>query len=66
MPPADVLASPGGVAALAVFGDAQTGQLDKANNRGDQILAISAECERQQRAVMETLAPKPWLRRPWN
>lgn len=44
------------------FGDAQTGQLDKANGRTADALAIVEKCEARDREAAERLRPKPWWR----
>lgn len=42
------------------FGDAQTAQLDKANERTADALGIVARCEARDREAGRTLAAKPW------
>jgi hypothetical protein len=42
------------------FGDAQTGQLDKANDRTTGSLEIVSKCEARDAEVVKALAPKPW------
>ncbi len=42
------------------FADAQTGQLDIANARTADALAIIAACEARDRAAADALKPKPW------
>lgn len=42
------------------FGDAQTGQLDKANDHLKSSVSIMEKCEVQQDAALATLKPKPW------
>ncbi|WP_339375650.1 hypothetical protein [Aurantiacibacter zhengii] len=41
------------------FGDAQTGQLDKANDRTVSTIGIIERCEARDRAVIEA-ARRPW------
>lgn len=43
-----------------LFGDAQTGQLDRANGRTSDVIAISDECAAQNKATDAKLNPKPW------
>ncbi|MFN3424908.1 MAG: hypothetical protein ACK40C_09415 [Novosphingobium meiothermophilum] len=45
------------------FGDAQTGQLDKANDRTVSAIEIVERCEKLQREALAK-ARKPWWR-PW-
>ena len=45
------------------FGDAQTAQLDKANGRTADALAIVAKWEARDRESAERLKPRPWWRR---
>lgn len=40
------------------FGDAQTGQLDKANGRTADTLGIIARCEERDRAAVKKARPK--------
>ncbi|GAA0335251.1 hypothetical protein GCM10009087_52020 [Sphingomonas oligophenolica] len=51
---------PGGktVADWIAFGDAQTGQLDKANGRTTDALAIIGRCERRDAAAVKKARPK--------
>lgn len=42
------------------FGVAQTGQLDKANGQTRDAVAIVKKCEARDRALLESLQPKPW------
>lgn len=44
------------------FGVRQTGQLDIANERGDTILEITDECERQNKAIRQEIDK---MNRPW-
>jgi hypothetical protein len=46
------------------FGDAQTGQLDKANGRHADDLEVIANCERRDAATVARIAA-PWWRRPF-
>jgi len=46
------------------FADQQTGQLDKANRRGDTILSVVEACEARDQRWREILAA-PWWRRPF-
>ena len=57
-PTVDELTGPGGQRRLAQFGDEQTGQLDKANGRGDDIIAKVDECHRIQGEVLKAVTPK--------
>jgi hypothetical protein len=45
------------------FGDAQTGQLGKANDRGDAVVEIADLCQAEQERVAKQLSPKPWAER---
>lgn len=45
------------------FGDAQTAQLDKANGRTADALAIVEKCEARDREAADRLKPRPWWRR---
>lgn len=47
------------------FGDAQTGQLDKANLRAHTSVAVIKKCENRDAALAKQLAPRGWLRRLW-
>lgn len=47
---------------LAVFADAQTGQLDKANGRTADVLEIVERCESRDRAMMRRLQAPIWKR----
>lgn len=42
------------------FGDAQTGQLDKANGRTADTITIVEKCEARDNAATKALQPKPW------
>lgn len=42
------------------FGDAQTGQLDKANDHMKSAVSIVGKCEARDLAALESLTPKPW------
>lgn len=42
------------------FGDAQTAQLDKANNRTKDAISIVTKCEARDREVAKALEPKAW------
>jgi hypothetical protein len=42
------------------FGIAQTAQLDKANQRTKDAVGIISRCEARDKAVSDSLAPKPW------
>lgn len=42
------------------FGDAQTGQLDKANDRTASTLSIVGKCEARDAETVKALTPKPW------
>lgn len=42
------------------FGVAQTGQLDKANNQTKDAVKIVQKCEARDKAVLDSLQPKPW------
>lgn len=44
------------------FGDAQTGQLDKANGRTVDSVEIVKKCEARDREIAAKLVPKPWWR----
>lgn len=46
------------VADWIAFGDAQTGQLDKANGRTADALAIIGRCEGRDRAAVKKARPK--------
>ena len=43
------------------FGDAQTGQLDKANDRTSAAIGIVERCEERDRAVIERASRKKFL-----
>lgn len=62
VPGADIPA--GGLTAgnLAVFADAQTAQLDKANGHTADVLEIVGACETRDRATLERLQA-PWWKR---
>lgn len=65
-PTLEALIGAGGLGQALAFGDAQTGQLDKANDRADAILKVDELCAQQQKRVLESLQPKPfWKRIPW-
>jgi len=49
------------VGSLAAFGAAQTGQLDKANDRTHDAIEIVENCEAQQAKAQETIE-KPWYK----
>lgn len=61
VPGADLPAG-GTVGDWIAFSDAQTGQLDKANGRTVDTLAIVGKCEQRDRDVAKALKPKPWWR----
>ncbi len=61
MPGAD-LPSGNTVGDWVAFGDAQTGQLDKANGRTADTLEIVEKCERRDQDVVKALTAKPWWR----
>jgi hypothetical protein len=42
------------------FGEAQTGQLDKANGRTKDAVGIVQKCEARDRDAFDALQPKPW------
>ncbi|QNA85131.1 hypothetical protein G4G27_14855 [Sphingomonas sp. So64.6b] len=42
------------------FGDAQTGQLDKANGRTADTIAIVSRCEARDAAAVKKARPKLW------
>lgn len=42
------------------FGDAQTGQLDKANGRTADTLTIVQKCEARDAEATKALKPRPW------
>jgi hypothetical protein len=44
------------------FGDAQTGQLDKANGRTSDTLSIVQKCEARDAETAKALKPRPWWR----
>ncbi|MBL6852396.1 MAG: hypothetical protein ISS15_05270 [Alphaproteobacteria bacterium] len=44
----------------ASFGDAQTGQLDIANDRTASTISIYEKCEAFLKAATDSLKPKPW------
>jgi hypothetical protein len=44
------------------FGDAQTGQLDRANGRTVDTLTIVQKCEARDAEATKALQPKPWWR----
>jgi hypothetical protein len=48
------------VGELAIFGAAQTGQLDKANDRTADTITIYTNCEALLKNAAEQFAPKPW------
>ena len=48
------------VGALAAFGDAQTGQLDKANVDKAAILAFEARCKARDAELIKSVTKKPW------
>ena len=48
------------VGELAAFGDAQTGQLDIANNRFADADEIQSRCEALLKQAGEAAQPKPW------
>lgn len=48
------------VGAWVVFGDAQTGQLDKANVNGAASMAIVEACEARDRAADKKITKRPW------
>lgn len=48
------------VGAWVAFGDAQTGQLDKANSQTRDAMAIVKKCEQLQQQAADALQPKPW------
>lgn len=50
------------VGKLEDFGDAQTGQLDKANGRGDDIKDICAAVDAANKKAAKALAPRPWYK----
>ncbi len=45
------------------FGNRESGQTDKANNRGDGILGIGQTCERWQQDAKKKIEKKPLLKR---
>ena len=48
------------VGALAAFGDAQTGQLDKANGDKVAIVQFEARCKVRDEALIKAVTKKPW------
>lgn len=43
------------------FADAQTAQLDRANDRGDMAIEIAGVCQAEQARILQALRPaKPW------
>lgn len=60
--PAPPLPSDDTVGGLAVFADAAVGQLDKANGRTADTIAIVEACERRDAEAQERLTP-PWWQR---
>lgn len=44
------------------FGVRQTGQLEKANDRGDAVVSVTDECSRQNRELQERIEKRT---RPW-
>lgn len=48
------------VGALAVFADAQTGQLDKANDDKAAIVDFEARCQSRDRALIKSVARRHW------
>lgn len=42
------------------FGDAQTGQLDKANDRTKASITIVERCDKRDADTVKALKPKPW------
>lgn len=60
--PAPSLPTDDTVGGLAVFADAAIGQLDKANGRTADTIAIVEACERRDAAAAERLSA-PWYRR---
>jgi hypothetical protein len=44
------------------FGDAQTGQLDKANDRTLGTIEIVGKCEKRDAEVVKAINGKPWWR----
>lgn len=48
------------VGAVMTFGIAQTGQLDKANDRQHDTVTIYRNCETLLKKAAEQIAPKPW------
>lgn len=57
-------AIPGGDTAgeWVAFADAQTGQLEKANDRTRASIEIVERCDARDAAVVERLTPKSWWR----
>lgn len=47
--------------AWIVFGDAQTGKVEEANDRGDTMLWIIRNCEQEQLAAAKAVDQRPWL-----
>lgn len=48
---------------LATALDGQTTQLDRANGRSSDLIAIADTCQTRQQAVLEALNPPPWYER---
>jgi len=48
------------IGAWMSFGDAQTGQLDKANSETKDAVTIVKKCEARDKAAAASVAPSPW------
>jgi hypothetical protein len=63
VPTVPELTGPQGLGRALTFADAQTGQLDKANDRADTVIAIEDLCHAQEERVREALEPPSlWAR----